>query len=133
MLASLERRHPILTLTENHRQQDTVEREAFDQLRSGDVERAMRSLRKHGDVVAAPNAEAVRDGMVGDWFRHRNDGRASLMMARRNADVDDLNRRARQLVAAAGELSGEPVIVGGRPFRVGDHVVCTRNDYGRCP
>lgn len=129
VLASLERRHPILTLTENRRQQDIVEREALDQLRSGDVERAMRSLREHGDVVTAPNAEAVRDGMVGDWIRHRNDGRTALMMARRNADVDDLNRRARRLVAAAGGLSGKPIVVAGRPFQVGDQVVCTRNDY----
>lgn len=129
VLASLARRHPVLTLTENRRQQDTVEREALDRLRSGDVERAMRSLREHGDVVTAPNAEAVRDGMVGDWYRHRSHGESALMMARRNADVDDLNRRARRLVAAAGELSGEPIIVAGRPFQVGDQVVCTRNDH----
>jgi len=129
VLASLARRHPVLTLTANRRQQDTVEREALDRLRSGDVERAMRSLREHGDVVTAPNAEAVRDGMVGDWYRHRSQGESALMMARRNADVDDLNRRARRLVAATGELSGEPIIVAGRPFQVGDQVVCTRNDH----
>jgi conjugative relaxase-like TrwC/TraI family protein len=129
VLASLARRHPILTLTENRRQQDIVEREALGQLRSGDVVRAMRSLRDHGDVVTAPNTEAVRNGMVGDWFRHRNDGRTSLMMAGRNADVDDLNRRARRFVAAAGELSGESMMVAGRPFQVGDQVVCTRNDH----
>ncbi len=51
------------------------------------------------------------------------------MMARRNADVDDLNRRARRHVAAAGELSGEPLVVNGRPFQIGDQVICTRNDY----
>jgi conjugative relaxase-like TrwC/TraI family protein len=129
VLASLARRHPILTLTENRRQHDTVEREALEQLRSGDVERAMRSLREHGDVVTAPNAEAVRDGVAGDWFHHRTQGKSALMMARRNSDVDDLNRRARRLVAAAGELSGEPIIAGGRPFQIGDQVVCTRNDY----
>jgi len=89
----------------------------------------MRSLREHGGVVSAPNAETVRDGMVGDWFQHRNSGGSALMMASRNADVDDLNRRARRLVASAGELSGEPMIVAGRPFQVGDQVVCTRNDH----
>lgn len=89
----------------------------------------MRSLREHGDVVTAPNAEAVRDGMVGDWYRHRSQGESALMMARRNADVDDLNRRARRLVAAGGELSGEPIIVAGRPFQIGDYVVCMRNDH----
>lgn len=129
VLASLASRHPVLTLTENRRQQDTVEREALDRLRSGDIERAMRSLREHGDVVTAPNAEAVRYGMVGDWYRHRSQGESALMMARRNADVDDLNRRARCLVAASGELSGEPIVVAGRPFQVGDQVVCTRNDH----
>ena len=51
------------------------------------------------------------------------------MMARRNADVDDLNRRARRYVRAAGELSGEPLVVNERPFQIGDHVICTRNDY----
>ena len=86
-------------------------------------------LRDHGRVVTGTNAESVRDGMVDQGWRHRNAGDDALMMARRNADVDDLNRRARRHVHAAGELSGEPLVVNDRPFQIGDQVICTRNDY----
>jgi len=129
VLASLAKRHPVLTLTENRRQNDEGERWALDQLRSGDVDQAVGALRQHGRVVTASNAETVRDAMVADWWDHRSAGGSALMMARRNSDVDDLNRRARRHVAAAGELRGPALVVGGRPFQVGDQVICTRNDY----
>ncbi|CAN5398901.1 MobF family relaxase [soil metagenome] len=129
VLASLADRHPVLTLTENRRQRDLTERNALLEFRSGDIDLAVGMLREHGRVVTSTNAETVRDGMVEQWWRHRNIGGDALMMARRNADVDDLNRRARRHVAAAGELSGDPLVVNDRPFQVGDQVICTRNDY----
>lgn len=129
VLASLADRHPLLTLTENRRQHDPTERVALDQLRSGDVDQAIGMLRDHGRVVTSMNAEAVRDEMVEQWWQHRSAGGDALMMARRNADVDDLNRRARRHVVASGQLTGEPLVVGEHPFQIGDHVICTRNDY----
>ena len=129
VLGSLAGRHPVLTLTENRRQHDPTERDALEQLRSGEVDQAIGMLRQRGRVVTGRNAETVRDGMVEQWWQHRNDGDDALMMARRNADVDDLNRRARRHVHAAGELSGEPLVVSERPFQIGDQVICTRNDY----
>ncbi len=50
------------------------------------------------------------------------------MMASRNSDVDDLNRRAHQLMADHGHLHGEALHLDGRPFQIGDRVVCLRND-----
>ncbi|CAN5683958.1 MobF family relaxase [soil metagenome] len=129
VLGSLAGRHPVLTLTENRRQHDPMERIALEQLRSGDVDQAIGMLRERGRVVTSANAETVRDGMVEQWWQHRSSGDDALMMARRNADVDDLNRRARRHVLAAGELSGEPLVVNDRPFQMGDQVICTRNDY----
>ena len=129
VLASIAKRYPVLTLTENRRQNDETERWALDQLRSGDVDQAVGALRQHGRVVTASNAETVRDAMVANWWTHRSTGESALMMARRNADVDDLNRRARRHVAAAGELRGHALVIAGRPFQVGDQVICTRNDY----
>lgn len=41
VLASLAKRYPVLTLTENRRQNDETERWALDQLRSGDVDQAV--------------------------------------------------------------------------------------------
>ncbi len=129
VLASLAKHHPVLTLTENRRQQEKAERGALRRLRDGDVDGAIEGFRRLGGVVAAPNAETVRDVMVADWASHRSAGESALMMARRNADVDDLNRRARCLIAAAGELSGPVMFVAGRPFQVGEQVICTRNDH----
>jgi conjugative relaxase-like TrwC/TraI family protein len=129
LLAALEQRGAVLTLVENRRQQDPTERAALHQLRSGDVDDAMAALRGHGNVVAAPDAETARNAIVADWYEHRQRGDSALMMARRNSDVDDLNRRARRLVADAGELSGEPIVVAGRPFQIGDQIICTRNDH----
>lgn len=129
VLAALAKRHPVLTLTENRRQNDETERWALHQLRGGHVEVAVGALRQHGRVVTAPNAETVRDAMVADWWTHRVAGSSALMMARRNTDVDDLNRRARRHVAEVGELQGPALVVRGRPFQAGDQVICTRNDY----
>ncbi|CAN5576016.1 MobF family relaxase [soil metagenome] len=129
VVGSLAGRHPVLTLTENRRQHDPIERDALDQLRSGDVDNAIGMLRDHGRVVTGTNAETVRDGMVEQWWQHCSAGAEALMMARRNDDVDDLNRRARRYVRAAGQLSGEPLVVNERPFQIGDQVICTRNDY----
>lgn len=129
VLAALAKRHQVLTLTENRRQNDEAERWALHQLRDGHVDVAVGALREHGRVVTAPNAETVRDAMVADWWNLRSAGSSALMMARRNSDVEDLNRRARRHVADAGELQGPPLVVRGRPFQVGDQVLCARNDY----
>lgn len=129
LLKAMERNDMVLTLTENRRQSDETERRALHELRSGDPKLALRMLRDHGSIVTGRNSEAVRDGMALDWFRHRLAGDDALMMARRNVDVDDLNRRARRLVAEAGSLTGPTLIVSDRPFQVGDEVVCLRNDY----
>jgi ATP-dependent exoDNAse (exonuclease V) alpha subunit len=129
LLGHLESRRRAITLIENHRQTDPTERAALAELRAGDVDEAVALLRERGVIVHGPNSETVRDGMVGDWWTHRQHGSDALMLARRNADVDDLNRRARRLVADAGELSGDPIEIVGRPFQIGDQIVCLRNDY----
>jgi ATP-dependent exoDNAse (exonuclease V) alpha subunit len=50
------------------------------------------------------------------------------MLATRRADVDDLNRRARAVLQAEGRLGPDLLEVEGRPFTVGDEVLCRRND-----
>lgn len=129
LLGALAQRNPVLTLAHNRRQTDAVERRALEHLRDGDVAAAVGMLREHDDVKSGPNAETVRNAMVGDWWQHRTNGANALMMAKRHTDVDDLNRRARRHLADAGQLHGEPLVVNERPFQIGDHVLCTRNDY----
>ena len=129
LLGHLESRRRAITLTENRRQHDPTERTALAELRARDVDEAVALLRERGGIVHGPNSETVRDGMVGDWWTHRQHGSDALMLARRNADVDDLNRRARRLVADAGGLCGDPIEIADRPFQIGEQIVCLRNDY----
>ncbi|MGH8990348.1 MAG: hypothetical protein ACRDZ7_02340 [Acidimicrobiia bacterium] len=56
-------------------------------------------------------------------------GGRQLMVATRRSDVDDLNRRARERLQAAGQLDTDQLLLGGRRFAVGDEVLTTRNDY----
>jgi ATP-dependent exoDNAse (exonuclease V) alpha subunit len=51
------------------------------------------------------------------------------MVAPRRSIVDALNRAARDLRIAAGELSTHSVEVNGASFAVGDRVIAQRNDY----
>ena len=47
----------------------------------------------------------------------------------RNADVDDLNKRARERLAAAGLIGRDQLEICGRTFATGDSIITTRNDY----
>ena len=131
LLRALEQRHPIVTLNQNRRQQTPWEREALDHYRSERVDRAIDLLDEHGGVVTGRNSDIVREAMVRDWWHHREDGDNALMMAGRNSDVDDLNRRARGYLATNHQLHGETLIVNDRPFQIGDTVVCLHNDHRR--
>jgi ATP-dependent exoDNAse (exonuclease V) alpha subunit len=51
------------------------------------------------------------------------------MIATRRVDVDDLNRRARERLAAAGHIGPDQIVAAGRAFAVGDEILATRNDY----
>lgn len=51
------------------------------------------------------------------------------MLAAHHDAVRDLNRRARERMAAAGQLRGDPLHLGGREFAVGDQVLGLTNDY----
>jgi ATP-dependent exoDNAse (exonuclease V) alpha subunit len=53
-----------------------------------------------------------------------------MMIARRRADVADLNRRARAAMAAAGRLGPSALAVAGRDFAVGDRIITMRNALG---
>ncbi len=128
VLGHVDARDRAITLTENRRQQNPTERRAVAELRSGDVDEAIGLFKVHGGVVSGGNADTIRGRMVDDWWTHRQAGQSALMLARRNVDVEDLNRRARTLMADAGRLVGEALIVMGRPFQIGDEIVCLRNN-----
>ena len=115
-------------LTENRRQAEAWERDALAELRHGNPDVALAAYEAHDRLHQADTADGVRERLVDDWWAARQAGGHHLMVAARHADVDDLNRRARRRLTAAGALDDE-VTIGERRFAVGDDVLATRNDY----
>lgn len=118
----------VVELTVNRRQRHEWERDALDQLRCGDVETAFTAYRDHGRVVLADRPEDLHAIVLGDWHTTRAHA-DTLLLAGTRAEARLLNRHARHLLAAAGDLSldGE-VEIAGRSFAVGDQVVMCRNN-----
>ena len=127
-LRHLAQHHDVHTLSENRRQRVGWERDTISDLAHGRVDAALERMTANDGVVVGHNADLIRQRMADDWFEHRSNGALAVMMASRNSDVDDLNRRAHQLMADHGHLHGEPLHLDGRPFQIGDRVVCLRND-----
>lgn len=66
--------------------------------------------------------------MVSDWWRNSDQGDDALMIAKRNAEVAELNALARERAKAAGKLGGEEIEVGGARFAASDQVITRIND-----
>lgn len=118
----------VVELTVNRRQRHAWERDALDQLRCGDIETAFAAYRDHGRVVLADRPEDLHAIVLGDWHTARAHA-DTLLLAGTRAEARLLNRHARHLLAAAGDLSLDTEIeIAGRRFTVGDQVVMCRND-----
>jgi conjugative relaxase-like TrwC/TraI family protein len=124
--ASLSNRFGDATLTKNRRQIEPWERDALAALRAGDIDQALGAYEAHGRIHQPDDARAQ---LVEDWWNARQQGERGLMVAPRLREVDDLNRRARQLLRGHGLLGAEEIVLGGRAFAVGDEVLALRNDY----
>lgn len=127
--AALARRLPAIELTDNRRQAEAWERQALDALRDGDPAEAVAAYRRH-ERIDSGDAETARIQLVGDWWEAvvEHDLDAIMIAARRN-DVADLNARARQRLARDGRLTGPTLTAADRDFRIGERVVCLRNDH----
>ncbi len=127
-LAALTTQVPVSRLVDNRRQEHAWEREALTELRAGSVEDAVVAYHQAGRITLAPSPHQARGRLVDDWQTAGAKGEHAVMYALRRADVDDLNRRARARLDAAGALGPERLTAAGREYATGDVVLCTRND-----
>jgi Ti-type conjugative transfer relaxase TraA len=127
--ASLAARLGSIRLQDNKRQAASWERQALARLRAGATDLAIAAYETHGRVHVAADLDAARHQLVSDWARARTAGGSQIMVAHQLRDVDELNRLAREHLRAAGDVEPNDVVIGGRPFAVGDEVLTTRNDY----
>lgn len=127
-LSALARTVPTTELADNHRQAQAWERAALAELRAGDVPAAFAAYRGAGRVTLAADTDAARRAMVDDWWTAHTGGADAVMYALRRSDVEDLNRRARAHLDAAGRLGPDRLDAAGREYAAGDRVICLRND-----
>jgi ATP-dependent exoDNAse (exonuclease V) alpha subunit len=118
-----------INLAENHRQRDLWERRALEQLRDGDAQSYLAHAARRGRLHVDEDATVAKQRLIEDWWQAaRHDLPGTVMLAYRRADVRDLNDAARTLLTRAARLGPDPFEARGREFRVGDRVLCRRND-----
>lgn len=128
---SLARRLPTIELITNRRQVDPDDRTRLAELRSGDVAAAVRAYDAAGFLQHSPGENEARERLVGDWLgaRQTSPTKSHVMLGMTNAEVQDLNRRARVQLEQSGAVAGPALVVVDRAFQRGDLVVTRRNDY----
>lgn len=82
----------VHVLEENVRQHDVAERAALEQLRAGDVAKAVASYARRGRISAAPDRAAAMEATVAGWAADMAEGRNAAIYAWRRANVAELNR-----------------------------------------
>jgi ATP-dependent exoDNAse (exonuclease V) alpha subunit len=95
-------------------------------LRDGEGDAGLEQYQRHGRVHAGEGS-VMREQLVADWWSHR-DPDGAVMLAYRRDDVAGLNRRGRERMLQSGAVAGPELLVSGRPFAAGDHVVLRRHD-----
>jgi conjugative relaxase-like TrwC/TraI family protein len=124
-------RLPAVELHHNARQGQSWERNALEELRNGSVADALASYRKHRRLVIGQSRDETLVRAVDDWYQHittTGDVAGSLLLARSNETVRQLNVLARGHLANSGDLSGPTLEVDGREYQGGDRVICLKND-----
>jgi AAA domain/TrwC relaxase/UvrD-like helicase C-terminal domain len=117
----------VVELTVNRRQTHAWEMAALDQLRNGDLATAFTAYREHGRVIITDTPDDLHAIVLADWNTTRTTG-TTLLLAGTRAEARLLNRHAREILAADGDLDlDQQIEIGGRAFTVGDQIVLGRN------
>jgi conjugative relaxase-like TrwC/TraI family protein len=118
-----------LELSSNRRQRDPLEREALTRMRDGDPEPYLAHAARHRRLSVDDNATAAKERLLADWWQEaRRSPTCNVMLAYHRYDVDDLNQAAHALMLQHRRLGGKAVTLGEHEYRVGEQVLCRRND-----
>ena len=119
----------VVELTSNRRQRDPREREALARMREGDPQPYLAHAARHGRLAVDETAIAAKERLLAEWWREaRRSPTGNVMLAYHRTDVDELNQAAHALMLHGRRLGTEAVNLGEREHRVGEQVLCRRND-----
>lgn len=110
-------------LSTTHRVQHEADRAAARLLLDGKPEEALAALEDAGHLHVTDDDTDLYVGMLRSWWSAHQNGEHHPMVDRRHQTRRVLNRLARQLRRASGELGDEVSVSDGRAFAVGDRVV----------
>ena len=128
LFASIASRTEPIVLDEVIRHRHELEREGAKLIRSGEGREALAIYQGAERVTVSDDPLARQEAMVADWWRSYERGEDALMIAKRNAEVQELNALARERMKAAGRLGAEEVRVAEASFAAGDQVITRIND-----
>ncbi len=128
LFASIASRSDPIVLDEVIRHRHDLEREAAKLVRSGEGREAISVYQGAERVTVSEDPLARREAMVSDWWESFRRGEDALMIAKRNAEVAELNALARERMKEAGVLRGQEIAIGEARFAAGDQVITRIND-----
>lgn len=125
---------------ENIRRQRTAwAREVVADLRDGKAEKALKTLDEKGCLHFYENAENTKKSLVNSWHQYQkaNPEKASLVIAQKWTDVQELSKAIRDIHISEGRVGQENITllcsVAGKSFKTefskGDRIKFCRNDY----
>jgi conjugative relaxase-like TrwC/TraI family protein len=118
-----------ISVADNRRQRDFSERQALVRLREGDPDSYLAHAARQGRLHLEQDPTDAKHRLLEDWWQvAESDLAGSVMLAYRRSDVRELNEAARTVLMRASRLGPDAVEAGEREFRVGDRVLCRRND-----
>ena len=129
LFAAIASRTEPVVLDEVIRHRHDLEREGAKLIRDGAGGEAISIYQGAERVTVADDPLARREAMVSDWWQRFSQGEDALMIAKRNAEVRELNVLARESMREAGRLGAEEIEIGEAPFAVGDQVITRVNDH----
>ena len=128
LFAAIAQRTEPIVLDEVIRHRHELEREGAKLIREGEGREAISVYQGAERVTISEDPAARREAMVADWWQPFADGEDALMVAKRNAEVRELNILARERMRSEGRLGAQELQVGKARFAVGDQVITRIND-----
>ena len=125
LFAAIARERAPIGLTVNRRQREPWEREALDELRDGNIHKAIGGYLQHGRIH---HGRGTYELMVADWWHSFNNGDTVLMLASTRESVRWLNQTARAWMRNGQKLEGPELKTPNGPLQCGDRVMLHKTD-----
>lgn len=126
------------TIDEIRRQHSDLDKEMVHALKDGQAGRALEIMEQRGYLREHADPEKLREAMAGEVVKDLAEGKTSIALAGRRADVAAINNAAREMARDRGLLKGEDhtfktksskeASEKSKNFAVGDRVITLKND-----